>query len=64
MPIYEYECERCGDKFEVVKSMNKYARREKCPSCHVDAKKIISRGTGFILNGPGFYENDYPKNGK
>jgi len=64
MPTYEYQCERCNHIFEVVKSMSKYDRKEKCPCCRVDAKRKISTGQGFILKGDGFHDNDYPKNRK
>jgi len=64
MPTYEYKCERCGNRFEVVKSMSEFERIEKCPDCHVNAIRIISGGTGFILKGEGFHDNDYPKNRK
>ena len=59
MPTYAYKCERCTKEFDVVKPMKDYASSEKCPDCHVIAKRIISGGAGFILNGPGFYQNDY-----
>ena len=61
MPTYEYECERCSNKFTVNKPISEYDRVEKCPSCKVRAKRILSAGIGFILKGEGFYANDYKK---
>jgi len=55
MPIYEYQCEHCGI-IEVLQSI-KAEVLETCPECEENkrpeqkVKKLISGGTGFILNG-------------
>ncbi|MBN1692059.1 MAG: zinc ribbon domain-containing protein [Dehalococcoidales bacterium] len=33
MPIYEYECTACGEKFEMRRSMSDSDSEIKCPSC-------------------------------
>ena len=34
MPIYEYRCQECGEKFEkIVRSMNNPEPEIKCPKC-------------------------------
>ncbi|MFQ6090515.1 MAG: zinc ribbon domain-containing protein [Candidatus Bipolaricaulia bacterium] len=34
MPIYEYQCLECGEKFEkLVRSMNNPTSEVKCPKC-------------------------------
>ncbi len=34
MPIYEYRCSECGEKFEkLVRSMNNPTSEVKCPKC-------------------------------
>jgi putative FmdB family regulatory protein len=35
MPIYEYECLACGEKFELRRSMNESDSEIKCPKCGV-----------------------------
>jgi putative FmdB family regulatory protein len=58
MPIYEYECTNCNYKFERRQSINDQPV-EVCPQCQGKVKKIISKSTGFIVKGSGFYKNDY-----
>ena len=59
MPTYEYECERCGE-FEVPQGMNE-KKLPRCPHCRAKVKRLISGGSGFILKGAGFYQNDYKR---
>lgn len=33
MPIYEYKCEKCGHKFELLRSVNSDDSDLKCPKC-------------------------------
>ncbi|MDY6893618.1 MAG: zinc ribbon domain-containing protein [Chloroflexota bacterium] len=33
MPIYEYECPKCGNRFELRRSMSDSDDEVKCPSC-------------------------------
>ena len=43
MPIYEYECEKCGEKFELRRSFSDSDREIKCPKCgEQKAKRAIS----------------------
>lgn len=58
MPIYEYQCTRCNNKFEVFHRIEEEANPA-CPKCLGQARKIMSP-TNFILKGSGFYVNDYP----
>ncbi|UCD70941.1 MAG: zinc ribbon domain-containing protein [Syntrophobacterales bacterium] len=58
MPIYEYQCQKCHDIFEVFHKIDEKANPT-CPNCLVEARRIISP-TNFILKGPGFYVTDYP----
>ena len=42
MPIYEYKCSDCGEKFEKIVSFQS-TREIKCPECSCDkVKKLIS----------------------
>ncbi|RMF92866.1 MAG: zinc ribbon domain-containing protein [Candidatus Schekmanbacteria bacterium] len=59
MPIYEYQCDDCGFKFEVFKKINENGN-EVCPECNSKkVNRLISPG-GFILKGSGWYITDYP----
>jgi putative FmdB family regulatory protein len=58
MPIYEYECGRCKEVFEIFHKIDEECEVA-CPKCLGPAKKLIS-ATNFILKGSGFYVNDYP----
>jgi putative FmdB family regulatory protein len=59
MPTYEYQCDKCGMKFEKFQSMND-APLSACPSCGGNVERLIGAGGGFILKGSGFHANVYP----
>jgi len=43
MPIYEYECRDCGEKFEMFRSINSSDSEIKCPKCGVEnAQRVFS----------------------
>lgn len=58
MPIYEYQCQKCKEVFEIFHKIDEECNPA-CPKCLGPAKKLIS-ATNFILKGAGFYVNDYP----
>ena len=58
MPIYEYECNRCHEIFEIFHKIDDECKVA-CPKCLGSARKLIS-ATNFVLKGSGFYVNDYP----
>ena len=60
MPTYDYECQKCGHRFEVFQSM-KDERLTDCPleSCDGHVKRLLGTGAGIIFKGSGFYETDY-----
>ncbi|MBE3602457.1 zinc ribbon domain-containing protein [bacterium] len=60
MPIYEYNCAKCG-VFEVTQRITENPLR-KCPTCKGKVERIVSR-TSFILKGSGWYATDYAKSG-
>jgi len=60
MPTYDYECAKCGNRFELFQSiMSKPVAV--CPKCKGRAKRLIGEGAGIIFKGSGFYETDYKK---
>lgn len=58
MPTYEYECKKCGYRFEHFQGMND-ALLKKCPECGKLLKRLIGTGAGIIFKGSGFYATDY-----
>jgi putative FmdB family regulatory protein len=44
MPVYEYECEACGGRFErLVRSMNQDPPGLACPACQgTEVRRLIS----------------------
>jgi len=58
MPIYEYQCTKCNNIFEVFHRIEEEINPA-CPKCLGQARKILS-ASNFILKGSGFYVNDYP----
>ncbi|MEN8130156.1 MAG: zinc ribbon domain-containing protein [Pseudomonadota bacterium] len=63
MPIYEYECEACGYRHEVIQKFSDEKLRD-CPSCAEPALKKLVSAAGFRLSGSGWYETDFKKSGR
>ena len=61
MPIYEYQCQKCGT-IEVTQRITEKALA-KCPTCKSKVKKLISN-TSFQLKGTGWYITDYARKGQ
>lgn len=59
MPIYEYECTKCGDEFEVLQSFSDKPLK-KCKKCKGRLHKKVSQ-SAFHLKGSGWYVTDYGK---
>jgi putative FmdB family regulatory protein len=59
MPIYEYKCQSCGERYE---KLQKYSDPpcKKCPHCGGALKKLIS-SPAIQFKGSGFYITDYAK---
>jgi len=43
LPIYEYECLNCGERFELRRSISDSSKEEICPKCGIeDVRRIFS----------------------
>jgi putative FmdB family regulatory protein len=58
MPIYEYECPKCG-RFDVLQKMSA-APLEVHEACGSAVHKLMS-ASSFAFKGSGFYQTDYGK---
>jgi len=61
MPLYEYECENCGHRFEVIQKFSD-PPLERCPKCSGAVHKLQS-APAFQFKGTGWYVTDYAKSG-
>lgn len=57
MPIYEYQCDGCGCKFEVKQSI-KDDPIKACERCGQSVRRLIST-PGIMFKGSGWYVTDY-----
>jgi putative FmdB family regulatory protein len=60
MPIYEYECRKCG-VFDYSQSLSDQPL-SRCPKCRSKVTKLIS-ASAFHLKGGGWYSDGYDKKG-
>lgn len=62
MPLYEYQCDACAHRFEVIQ---KYADApiEVCPKCGGVVHKLLS-SPAIQFKGSGWYITDYARAGK
>ena len=64
MPIYEYECNKCGAVFEAMQAISAKPLKT-CKGLGCDDKgngkvrRLVS-ASGFILKGSGWYTSEYP----
>ena len=59
MPLYEYECKKCGHRFEKIQ---KFSDRmvKTCPKCGGHVEQMIS-APAVQFKGSGWYVTDYAK---
>ena len=59
MPLYEYECDACHHRFEVIQKVSD-SPLPACPKCGGVVHKLFS-SPAIQFKGSGFYITDYPK---
>ena len=61
MPLYEYECQECGHRTEVIQRLDDPPLAV-CPSCGGKVERLLS-APAFKFKGSGWYVTDYAKKG-
>jgi putative FmdB family regulatory protein len=59
MPLYEYECDACGNRFEKIQKFSDPIE-DTCPKCGGKVRKLIS-SPAIQFKGSGWYITDYAK---
>jgi putative FmdB family regulatory protein len=59
MPLYEYECDTCGHRFETIQRFSD-PPLDRCPNCGGAVRKLQS-APAFHLKGSGWYITDYAR---
>ena len=63
MPIYEYQCEKCGHQFDALQKISEKPLK-KCPECGNNSLTKLISAAGFRLKGGGWYETDFKSGNK
>jgi putative FmdB family regulatory protein len=61
MPLYEYECDACGERFEIIQKFSDVS--EQCRKCGKGPVRRLMSAPGIQFKGSGFYITDYAKKG-
>ena len=59
MPLYEYQCQQCENRFEKIQKFSD-PHEEVCPSCGGKVEKLVS-SPAIQFKGSGWYITDYAK---
>lgn len=60
MPIYEFECLTCGDRFDRLQKLSD-PDPDSCPQCGATGVRRRLTAPSFRLSGSGWYETDFKK---
>jgi putative FmdB family regulatory protein len=63
MPLYEYECEACGRRFELIRRFSD-PPADTCTVCGAGPVRKLFSSPAIQFKGSGFYITDYPKKGQ
>jgi len=63
MPIYEYQCQDCGESLEILQKISDTPATD-CPACGKPALKKKVSAAAFRLKGGGWYETDFKTGNK
>jgi putative FmdB family regulatory protein len=60
MPLYEYECEHCGKRFEQIQKFSD-PPTEVCPKCGEGPVRKLMSSPAIQFKGSGWYITDYAR---
>jgi putative FmdB family regulatory protein len=60
VPLYEYQCEKCG-RFEIIQKFSDQLLTA-CPTCGQEVQKLLS-APAIQFKGTGWYITDYARKG-
>lgn len=62
MPLYEYQCPKCGHRFERIQKFSD-PDPKKCPECGAGKLERLLHAPAVQFKGSGWYVTDYGKAG-
>ena len=63
MPLYEYECDACGQRFEVIRKFSD-PPLDACTLCQKGPVRRLLSSPAIQFKGTGWYITDYAQKGK
>jgi putative FmdB family regulatory protein len=60
MPLYEYQCDACGSRFELIRKFSD-PPLEVCPTCMKGPVQKLISSPAFQFKGSGWYITDYAR---
>ena len=63
MPLYEYECEACGQRFELIRKFSE-SEIDACTLCGKGPVRRLMSSPAIQFKGTGWYITDYASKGK
>jgi putative FmdB family regulatory protein len=58
MPLYEYQCDSCGARFELIRKFSD-PPLSACPTCGAESVRKLISSPAFQFKGSGWYVTDY-----
>jgi putative FmdB family regulatory protein len=62
MPLYEYSCDACGGRFEIIQKFSEVS--EQCRTCGQGPVHRLQSAPGIQFKGTGWYVTDYAQKGR
>jgi putative FmdB family regulatory protein len=63
MPLYEYECDACGQRFEAIRKFSE-SDLDACSLCGKGPVRRLMSSPAIQFKGTGWYVTDYSSKGK